>query len=210
MVHDIGAFALAALVLLVIPGPAVLYVVGRSLADGPRTGLAAVVGLEVGNFLHVLAATAGLSAVIATSAAAFTVVKWTGAVYLVAAGAWTLVRGGSGSGADGEAPPPTSARRALASGIVVNALNPKVALFFLAFLPQFIDPSRGSVARQSLLLGSIFVLLGCATDSLYAILAGTFRRAVADSAWFAAVRRWGSGSVFVILGLAAARATRAT
>jgi len=204
--HDLAAFALASLALLVIPGPAVLYVVSRSLADGPRTGLAAVAGLEVGNFLHVLAATAGLSAVIATSAPAFTVVKWTGAAYLVATGAWTLVRGGG----DGGAAPRTTARRALASGIVVNALNPKVALFFLAFLPQFIDPSRGDVARQSLVLGSVFVLIGCATDSLYAVLAGTFRRAIADSRWFAAVRRWGSGTVFVVLGLAAARATRAT
>lgn len=207
MANDLVAFALASLVLLVIPGPAVLYVVSRSLADGPRTGLAAVAGLEVGNFLHVMAATAGLSAVIATSAAAFTVVKWTGAIYLVAVGVWTLLRGGRNSDS---AAPRTSARRALASGIVVNALNPKVALFFLAFLPQFIDPSRGSVARQSLLLGSVFVLIGCATDSLYAVLAGTFRRAVADSEWFAAVRRWGSGSVFVVLGLTAARATRAS
>jgi len=204
--HDLGAFAAASLVLLVIPGPAVLYVVSRSLADGHRTGLAAVAGLELGNFLHVLAATAGLSAVIATSAAAFTVVKWAGAGYLVAAGIWTLIRGGAGGG---DAPPRTSARRALANGIVVNALNPKVALFFLAFLPQFIDPSRGSVARQSLVLGSVFVLIGCATDSIYAVLAGTFRRALAGSSWFAAVRRWGSGSVFVALGLAAARATRA-
>lgn len=199
-------FGIASLVLLLIPGPAVLFVVSRSLADGHRTGLAAVAGLELGNFLHVLAATAGLSAVIATSAAAFTVVKWTGAAYLVAAGAWTLVKGGR----DDDAPQRTSARRAFAGGIVVNALNPKVALFFLAFLPQFIDPARGGVARQSLLLGSVFVLLGCATDSIYSVLASSFRRAVADSAWFTAVRRWGSGSVFVALGLAAARATRAT
>lgn len=205
MTHDLAAFALASLVLLLIPGPAVLYVVSRSLADGHRTGLAAVAGLEVGNFLHVIAATAGLSAVIATSATAFTIVKWTGAAYLVAAGAWTLVKGGGGSD---RVEPRTTARRALLNGVVVNALNPKVALFFLAFLPQFIDPSRGSVARQSLVLGSVFVLIGCATDSLYAVLSGTFRRAVAGSPWFAALRRWGSGSVFVVLGLTAARATR--
>lgn len=207
MPHDLTAFGVASLLLLLIPGPAVLFVVSRSLADGHRTGLAAVAGLEVGNFLHVLAATAGLSAVVATSATAFTVVKWTGAAYLVGSGAWTLLRSGR---ADGAEPAPTSARRAFVGGIVVNALNPKVALFFLAFLPQFIDPDRGGVARQSLLLGTVFVLIGCATDSLYAVLAGTFRRAVAGSAWFAAVRRWGSGSVFIALGLAAARATRAT
>lgn len=201
------AFALASVVLLIIPGPAVIYIVNRSVSDGRSVALASVGGLELGNLLHALAATAGLSAIIATSATAFNVVKWAGVIYLVSVGLLTLIRrpGSLEVRADH-----MSHRRAFAQGVVVNTLNPKVALFFLSYLPQFVQPSRGPAWTQVLALGIVFVVLGALTDSTWAVATSTLRTMLLKGRSLEFVRRWVSGSVFVVLGGLAARAHRAT
>ena len=202
---SIVAFAIASLALLVIPGPAVLYVINRSIADGRSTALAAVAGLEIGNFMHVVAATLGLSAVIAASATAFGVVKWIGAGYLIYTGIQTLSRKPA---AFNEEQKTLSRRKSFTQGIVVNTFNPKVALFFLSFLPQFIDTEKGSAAVQSLILGSIFVLLGMCSDGLYAILASALRGPLLRGKSLPFVQRYVAGSVFVLLGVIAASTKR--
>ena len=143
--HSIVTFAIASVALLLIPGPAVIYVLNRSVSDGREVGLAAVAGLELGNFVHVIAASVGLSAVLATSATAFNVVKWLGAGYLVLVGVRTLLR--KPTDIENESTT-TSLRRSFTQGIIVNTLNPKVALFFLSYLPQFIDADKGAAWSQ--------------------------------------------------------------
>lgn len=199
------AFGVASVVLLLIPGPAVTYIVNRSVVDGRSIALASVAGLELGNFVHVIAATAGLSAVLATSATAFNVVKWLGAAYLIGVGVKTLLTRPDRLHGDIAR---TSYRRAFTQGVVVNTLNPKVALFFLSFLPQFIDPGRGPAWAQSLVLGTLFTLLGIVTDGAWALLASAVRGALLRGRAMPIIRRYVSGSMFVALGIVAARAHR--
>jgi threonine/homoserine/homoserine lactone efflux protein len=203
--HLLSEFALASIVLLVIPGPAVIYILNRSVVDGRRVGLTAVCGLEIGNFMHVIAATAGLSAVLATSATAFSLVKWLGAIYLIYVGIHTLIRRPTGLDASIA---PTSLRRSFVQGVVVNTLNPKVALFFLSFLPQFIDTSRGSPALQSLVFGTIFVLLGFLSDGAYAIVASGLRDTLLRGRTLPFIQRYVSGIVFIALGVVAGSTSR--
>ena len=202
---DPSRFALfvgAALLLLVVPGPAVLYVVTQSVSQGRRAGLASVAGITTGTLVHIVAATIGLSALLASSALAFDVVKYLGAAYLFVAGIRRL------AGFDRAEPGRTTALRSHArlyrQGIVVNVLNPKTALFFLAFLPQFVDPSRGAAWVQILVLGLLFALLGCLSDGAWALVAGTLGERLRRSARFPKVQRYVSGSVFVGLGAVAA------
>jgi len=204
-IESLLAFGIASLALLIIPGPAVLYIINRSVADGRNVALSAVAGLEIGNFMHVIAATVGLSAVIATSAAAFSVVKWIGAGYLIYIGIRTLA---TKPQAVNQLNDPMSRRRAFTQGIVVNTFNPKVALFFLSFLPQFIDADRGSAALQSLVLGSTFVVLGCISDSLFAILASALRGTLLRGKSLPFVQRYVAGSVFIALGAIASTTRR--
>lgn len=182
-----------------------LYIINRSVADGRNVALAAVAGLEIGNFMHVIAATVGLSAVIATSAAAFSAVKWIGAGYLIYIGIRTLAIKPQ---VVNQLNDPMSRRRAFTQGIVVNTFNPKVALFFLSFLPQFIDADRGSAALQSLVLGSTFVVLGCISDSLFAILASALRGTLLRGKSLPIVQRYVAGSVFIALGAIASTTRR--
>src|SRR4051794_21412450 len=186
----LAVFAAAALALLVVPGPAVLYVVTQSIGHGRRAGLAAVAGIHTGTTVHIAAAAAGLSALLASSVAAFDVVKYAGAVYLVAVGIRRL------AGREREAAPRAarSARSLYRQGIVVNVLNPKTALFFLAFLPQFVDPSRGAAWQQILLLGAIFAVLGFVTDGTYAVVAGTLGEWLDGSRAYLRVQRYFSGA----------------
>jgi threonine/homoserine/homoserine lactone efflux protein len=190
--------------LLVIPGPAVLYVVARSIHQGRRAGLASVLGIHVGTLVHIAAATAGLSALIASSAVAFTVVKVAGAVYLVGLGLSTLFSRSADTelALGGE----RNLRRAFAQGIVVNVLNPKTALFFLAFLPQFVDRNADHPALQIAFLGLLFAALGLVTDSLWAVAAGTAGGVLRRSRRFLRVQRYVTGSVYVGLGVATALA----
>ena len=200
----IAAFAGASIILLLIPGPAVLYIVNRSVSDGREAGLAAVAGLTLGNLVHALAAAAGLSAVLATSSAAFSTVKWLGAGYLVYVGVRTLMR--PPTVIDPEQPG-VSVRRSFTQGIVVNILNPKVALFFLSFLPQFIDTEKGRPALQALVLGLVFVGIGFFTDGTYSLVASSLRGVLLRGKTLPFVRRWVAGTVFIGLGLVAATAS---
>ena len=198
------AFAGASIVLLLIPGPAVLYIVNRSVSDGREAGLAAVAGLTLGNLAHALAAAAGLSAVLATSAAAFSTVKWLGAGYLIYIGVRTLLRPAPAIDPD---QPGVSVRRSFTQGVVVNVLNPKVALFFLSFLPQFIRPENGRPAMQALVLGLVFVGIGFFTDGTYSLIASNLRTVLLRGRTLPFVQRWVAGTVFIGLGLVAATAS---
>jgi len=198
---SIVTFAIASVALLLIPGPAVIYVLNRSVSDGREVGLAAVAGLELGNFVHVLAATAGLSAVLATSATAFNAVKWLGAVYLVFVGLRTLATKPRAVAGDSAS---VSRRRSFGQGVIVNTLNPKVALFFLSYLPQFIDTDNGAAWSQALVLGSIFVAIGCLTDGMYALTASALRTVLLRGRTLPFVQRYVAGTVFVALGVVAA------
>jgi threonine/homoserine/homoserine lactone efflux protein len=193
-------------VLLLIPGPAVTYIVNRSISDGRAVAMASVAGLELGSFAHVIAATVGLSAVLATSATAFTIVKWLGAAYLVGVGIRTLLTNPEQLSSEVDR---TTFRRAFTQGLIVNTLNPKVALFFLSYLPQFIDTDRGAAWSQALVLGGLFTALGVVVDGAWALLASAARELFVRGRAHLFVRRWVSGSTFVALGLVAARAQRA-
>lgn len=201
------SFAAASFVLLIIPGPAVLYIVNRSMSDGRSVALASVAGLEIGNFAHAIAATAGLSAVIAASATAFGVIKWAGAIYLVGVGLFTLLRRPDRVALSADH---LSKRKAFTQGVIVNVLNPKVALFFLSYLPQFINQDGGPAWSQALALGILFVVIGCVTDSVWAITTSGLRDVLLKGKSLSFVQRWVSGSVFVVLGVLAARAHRVT
>jgi threonine/homoserine/homoserine lactone efflux protein len=204
----LALFAVAAVTLLVIPGPAVLYIVARSVDQGRAAGLASVGGVHVGTLLHVAAAALGLSALLVSSAAAYDTVRWLGAAYLVWLGVRRLL-------ARDEDTPATAAgpgarrpglRRIFAQGVVVNVLNPKTALFFFAFLPQFVDTSRGSVAFQVVVFGVAFVLLGLASDGAYALLASSGAGWLRRRPGVARASRLASGGVLISLGLTTALA----
>jgi threonine/homoserine/homoserine lactone efflux protein len=198
----LSLFVIAALVLLLTPGPAVLYIVARSINQGRRAGLASVLGIEVANMVHVAAAALGLSALLLSSALAFSVLKYLGAAYLIYLGVRKLL-------AKEEAEQAAifeqkALSRVFSEGILVNLLNPKPPLFFLAFLPQFVDVSRGSVLGQTLILGLVFVLLAITTDSLYALLSGTFGRWLTGHRHFLRMQQYLTGSVYIGLGVATA------
>ena len=198
----LAVFVLAAVALLVTPGPAVLYIVARSVEQGRWAGLVSALGVHVGTLVHVAAAALGLSALLVSSALAFDIVKYLGALYLIYLGIRRLLTSDAAAAASAAAP--RSLRRLFAQGIVVNILNPKTALFFLAFLPQFADPSRGQLGLQILVLGLIFVALGVVSDGLYAVLAGTAGGWLKQGGRFLRVERYVTGGVFVGLGLTAA------
>lgn len=194
-------FSAAAVALLVVPGPAVLYITTRSAAQGRRAGLVSVLGVHTGTLVHVTAAVAGLSTVLATSAAAFSLVKYAGAGYLIVLGLRALARGRAPSTT--RPAPERSVRRLYVDGFVVNLLNPKTALFFLAFLPQFVQRDGAPVWTQTLVLGGLFVLLGVVSDGVYALAGARAGR------WLRAHRRSArrgplvEGGLLVGLGVAA-------
>jgi len=196
-------FVVAALALIVIPGPAVLYIVAQSINGGRVAGLVSALGVATGGLVHVCFAIAGLSAILVASATAFTVVKIAGAVYLIWLGVTTLLR--KGDGRIGGHVAQEGHGRVYRRGVVVNVLNPKTAIFFLAFLPQFVDPDR-PVRPQLAVLGLVFVVLALASDSLWALAAGSAAGVLRGSARFLRVQRRISGTVFIGLGLATALA----
>lgn len=205
-----GLFCLASVALAVVPGPAVAYVVTQSVDKGRRAGLASACGVASGGLVHVAAATVGLSALIASSAVAFTAVKLVGAAYLIVVGVKRMLTRDVDDPVADAPSPHVPLSRLYRQGVVVNVLNPKTALFFLAFLPQFVDPHRGHVAPQVALLGLTFATIAFASDACYALLAdvvaGRFRRSGAG----ARARRYATGGIFVALGVTAAAAHRAT
>jgi threonine/homoserine/homoserine lactone efflux protein len=166
----LALFAAATIVLLVEPGPAVFYIVTRSVAQGRAAGLVSVLGVHTGSLVHVAFAALGVSALLYASATAFAVVRYAGAAYLVFLGLRKLLGSRAAVGEPVTAPA-VPRGRLYAQGVVVNVLNPKTAIFFLAFLPQFVNPARGPVAVQILVLGACFIALGVVSDGTYALLA---------------------------------------
>ncbi len=199
----LALFIGAALVILLIPGPAVLYIVGRSVAQGRTAGFVSVLGIHTATFIHVLAAALGLSVLLLSSALAFSIVKYAGAAYLVWLGLRKIFGPADVLDANGELPRYSHARL-FRDGFVVNLLNPKTAIFFFAFLPQFVDPSRGHVTMQITLLGFLMLVLGFCTDTSYALLAGTAGDWLKRSRGYLKFERYGSGLLFIGLGVAAA------
>jgi threonine/homoserine/homoserine lactone efflux protein len=206
MLPDARALALfvaAALVLLLTPGPAVLFIVARTVERGRRAGLVSALGAATGTLVHIAAAALGLSALLLSSALAFSIVKYLGALYLIVLGLRTLFAREAEAEAADEPTPSTPMSQIYRQAVLVNVLNPKTALFFFAFLPQFVDPRRGSVPAQFVTLGAILAVMGLATDSLYAVAAGTAARRFRESR-YARRRRWIIGSTYLALGVAAA------
>lgn len=165
-------FSLSTLAILVVPGPSVMFVVARTLEHGRAAGLTSVAGVETGALTHVAIASAGLSALVATSPGAITLLRWVGGGYLLWLGAQAIRR----NHRSGPPPAPASKARLFRQGVIVDLLNPKTALFFLAFLPGFIDPARGPVAAQVAVLGVGFVVLATLTDGSYALGAARLSR----------------------------------
>ncbi len=195
-------FALAALALLLTPGPAVLYIVARSLSQGRTAGIVSGLGIALANLVHVAAAALGVSALLLSSALAFSALKYLGAAYLVYLGVRRLLAREADEAAARFQPQPL--RHIFSQGFLVNLLNPKPALFFLAFLPQFIDVSRGSPVAQTLALGVVFILLAVTTDSLYALLAGSVRHWITGHKAYLRAQRYVTGGIYIGLGVAAA------
>ncbi len=185
-----------------IPGPAVTYVVSRSIGHGRAAGLVSVMGIVTGTLCHVVAAALGISALLASSAVAFQFVKYVGAAYLIYLGIKTLQRNDEQFAEADTAE--TKLIRLYGQGLLVNLLNPKTALFFLAFLPQFVDPARGHVTLQILQLGVLFALMGWCSDSVYAVIAGIVAGRIRGSLRLRRAQRNISGGGLIALGLASA------
>jgi threonine/homoserine/homoserine lactone efflux protein len=198
-------FAAASLALAVVPGPAVLYIVAQSVDQGRLAGLVSALGICAGSLVHVTAATIGLSSLLASSATAFTIVKYAGAAYLILLGIRRLMTREQLEDEVGR-PPPRTRRRLFVDGVVVNVLNPKTALFFLAFLPQFVDPSAGLATLQIVVLGLLFTVIALCSDSVWALAAGTVGAWLRRSRWYLGVKRWVTGTVLVGLGVSTVKA----
>src|SRR6476661_202411 len=197
------AFSLTALVLLLIPGPAVLYIVSQSVTHGRRAGVSATLGVHTGTMVHIAAAALGLSAILVSSSLAFAAVRFIGAAYLIYLGVRTLLDRQTGPV---HAPLPHEMRmsRIYRQGALVNVTNPKTALFFFAFLPQFVDPHGAAVPEQIVVLGITFALLGLVTDSLYGLVAGSAAGWMRGRTAVRSVQRWVTGCIFIGLGVATA------
>jgi threonine/homoserine/homoserine lactone efflux protein len=206
--QTIALFSLASVALAIVPGPAVTYIVIQSIDKGHRAGLVSALGVSSGGLVHVAAATVGLSALVASSATAFTAVKLVGAAYLIVMGVRRILARDE----EAEIPqaPPAPLQKVFVQGVVVNVLNPKTALFFLAFLPQFVDPGLGSTGVQIAFLGCLFVLIALCSDAVYALLADALAGRLRRGTAVARLRRFATGGIFIALGLSAAAAHRST
>lgn len=214
----LALYAAAAVAVLLIPGPAVLYIVSQSVRQGRRAGIASVLGIHAGTLVQVAFAVLGGSYLLVASSLTFSVVKYLGAAYLVYLGVRKLlgrdeqiVVGTEDPAAPGASRAPAAApasRRTAArlfyQGMLVNVLNPKLALFFFAFLPQFVDRSRGAVPAQVATFGIVFVLLGLCTDGTYALVAGSIGPWLRGHARVLRGERYVVGATFIGLGVAAA------
>jgi len=195
-------FLLAAFVINVIPGPAVLYIVSQSIDGGRRAALASVFGVGVGALVQTTAAAVGIASLLVASATAFDAVRYAGAAYLVFLGLRRLLRRESPETVGARTP--RSLRRLFGQGVVVNVLNPKTALFMFAFLPQFVDVSRGHVALQIVVLGVSFALLGLLSDGAWGLAAAAAADRLRRSRRFQRAQRFVSGGMLLGLGAVAA------
>ncbi len=194
------AFVLASLVLAATPGPGVVFIVARTLSQGRSAGLASVAGVACGNFANAVGASLGLAALFAISSTAFTLVKWAGAAYLFYMGAKALLAKEPAHDGSAQFQAQQSAASIFRDGFWVALLNPKTAIFFAAFLPQFLDTLAPSVAH-SLLLGAIFVLIAASTDTLYVLAAARVAPAMAGMLRGASIGRYLTATVFIGLGV---------
>jgi threonine/homoserine/homoserine lactone efflux protein len=200
-VDNLDVFVFAAIALAATPGPAVLYIVTRSAVQGRAAGFASCLGIALGGMVHALGAAVGVSAVLATSALAFNALKYAGAAYLVWMGIRKLAQAPGEAAASAE---PHSLLRVFRDGVVVNVLNPKAALFFLALLPQFVVPSRGDVPLQSAFLAGLFVLIAFCTDTGWSLAASGAGSWLRRHPRFVSSERYVAGTVYLTLGVATA------
>jgi threonine/homoserine/homoserine lactone efflux protein len=205
MIPDISTltvFMMATLALLIIPGPAVLYIVARSIDQGLKAGIVSILGISVGTLFHVAGAALGVSAVLVSSALVFSMLKYGGVAYLIYLGIRKLLE------RNGQTQPTVPANgnlsRVFYQGVLVNLLNPKTALFFFAFLPQFVDISAGSATIQMLFLGAVFVVTGIISDGIYAFLAGKVSVWLKNNPRLIQAQQYVSGSIYVLPGIATA------
>ena len=196
------SFGLAAAVLVAMPGPATLYIVTRSLDQGRQAGLASVLGISLGAMVHFFAAGLGLSAVLMTSATTFAAVKYAGALYLIFLGVQKL-QSRETLLLDAKVRK-DSLLTIFRQGVVVNVLNPKAAIFFLAFLPQFLDPSQGPIWQQLLPLCAVFISIGFLGDGTYALIAGRMRQWLRHNPLFLRRQKYVTGTTYIALGMVAA------
>ena len=195
-------FLIASLALLLTPGPAVLYIVARSINQGRMAGIVSVLGVETANFFHASAAAFGLSAILLSSALAFDIVKYLGAAYLIYLGIRKIIA--REDQAKTEVGKQESLSRIYSQGFVVNLFNPKTALFFFAFLPQFVNTSNGNITLQIFLLGIIFVIMAIITDSAYAIISSLIANQLNANKNFAKSQRYFTGLIYIGLGVVTA------
>ncbi len=192
----------AALALLLVPGPAVLYIVARSVHQGRLAGLVSVLGIETAGLVHVMAASLGLSAILLSSALAFDIVKYLGAAYLIYLGIRTFIDPDDQH--ENHVANQTTLWQIYSQGVIVNLLNPKTAIFFFAFLPQFVDVAKGNPTLQIMSLGILFVAMATCTDSAYALLSSSVADRLKGNASFLKRQRYITGMVYVGLGVTTA------
>ena len=197
---DFLLFLIAALVLLITPGPAVFYIVARSVQQGSWAGIVSAAGVVTGGFIHVVAGTVGLSALVLSSPIAFATVKYLGALYLIYLGFRAFFRKNRAGDLNLHLKS-SQLGRVYRDGLVVNLFNPKTILFFIAFLPQFVDSTRGNPGMQFLLLGTIMVSMGLVTDSIYAAVAGKASQWLRKSNNRLSYHQWFAGTVYLVLGI---------
>ncbi|MGH3095925.1 MAG: LysE family translocator [Streptosporangiales bacterium] len=198
-VHTLATFAVAAVLFSVVPGPSVLYLIARSLSQGHRAGAVSVAGIAAGTAVQVVAMAVGLAALLATSATWFAVVKYAGAAYLIALGIRTLL---SSREHDTEQPPRAQPLLAVGwQGFVVTVLNPKLALFLLALLPQFVDPSKGPAGPQIAVLGATLIIVGAVNDLCYTVFASALGRRLRRTTSVLRHSKSASGVIYIALGI---------
>lgn len=201
-VNTLAIFAAAVVVFAVVPGPAVFYIVTRSVSQGRRAGAVSAAAVATGTLVHVAAATLGLSALLVSSALAFSIVKYLGAAYLIYLGLRALLNRDSGK--PDAAPVAQPLSRVYREGVLVAVLNPKTALFFLAFLPQFVDPARGPVSLQLAFLGVMVVVIALVSDCCYAMVSGSAGAWLRRRAGLLRRGRFVTGGAYITLGVTAA------
>jgi len=197
----LSLFISVASILVFMPGPNTLYIIARSIQQGRLAGIVSSLGVQVGTMVHIVAAALGLSALLMSSALAFNLVKYAGAAYLIYLGIKTFF---TKARIESTTVKKAALSRVFYQGVVVNLLNPKTALFFFAFLPQFIDVARGAVVMQVALLGAILVFLGTLSDSIYALASGSIGNWLRGNLKFLRAQRYFAGSVYIGLGAATA------
>ena len=207
-IHDYWAFVLTGVLLNLTPGQDTLFILGRSAADGTRAGIASALGITLGAIIHTLVAALGLSAILATSVTAFAVVKWVGAAYLVYLGLRMVLRREPTSAVAGRARPASSVAATFRQGMLTNLLNPKVALFFLALMPQFIDATSSRKVLAFLALGATFITTGTTWNLCLAISAGRLRRMLISRPALGGWISRAAGAAFVALGVRLALSRR--